>query len=508
MGSPLSGRVLRGLCGQREWLGPARERPSGGEPSLARRPQGQRAAAARANSAKGRLRGGLRGQAPAELAANTTRCNRGGHPMTAPGRPGDRDARARANSGGESEVSRQPPSTATSVDVGDPVTFDEINQILVGQHHDPHGVLGAHPSPHGTVVRALRPLAWSVALVLPEGTRVPMRHVHEGVFSVTVPSPPGEYRLAVSYSADGPQLIIDDPYRYLPTLGEMDLHLISEGRHEELWRVLGALVKPELGGTSFAVWAPSARGVRVIGDFNHWDGRAHPMRSLGSSGVWELFLPGVGSGARYKYEICAADGSWHRKADPMAAWAEAPPATASVVFESGYLWSDRDWMTARADRDLLREPMSVYEVHLGSWRHGLSYAELADALVDYVRKHRFTHVEFMPVAEHPYGGSWGYQVTSYYAPSARFGTPDDFRYLIDRLHQAGIGIFVDWVPAHFPKDEWALARFDGTQLYEHADPRRGEHPDWGTLIFDFGRREVRNFLVANAVYWLEEFHID
>jgi 1,4-alpha-glucan branching enzyme len=416
------------------------------------------------------------------------------------------------------------------VEVTDPISHEEIDLILSGQHHNPHSVLGAHHGSRGTVIRAMRPLAWSVDVVLPDGSRYPMAHVHEGVFSVTVPAEPApaghgpagaaqegpgpsgapvsEYRLAVSYRADGPELLVDDPYRHLPTLGEMDLHLIGEGRHEELWRVLGARVRPELDGTSFAVWAPSARGVRVIGDFNHWDGRAHPMRSLGSSGVWELFVPGVGSGVRYKYEICGQDGAWHRKADPLAAFAEAPPATASVVFESRYEWADKDWMTARAERDPLREPMSIYEVHLGSWRPGLSYVELAEGLVNYVKERGFTHVQFMPVAEHPYGGSWGYQVTSYYAPSARFGTPDEFRYLVDRLHQAGIGVFVDWVPAHFPKDEWALARFDGTRLYEHADPRRGEHPDWGTLIFDFGRREVRNFLVANAVYWLEEFHID
>ena len=398
---------------------------------------------------------------------------------------------------------------ASPVEVTDPIGEDEIARITAGHHHDPHAVLGAHPGPHGTVIRTLRPLAWSVAAVLPDGTRYAMRHLHDGVFSVTVPSAGvGDYRLAVTYSADGPELLVDDPYRHLPTPGQMDLHLIGEGRHEELWRVLGARVRPELDGTSFAVWAPSASGVRLIGDFNHWDGKAHPMRSLGSSGVWELFLPGVGSGARYKYEICGPDGSWQRKADPMAAFAEVPPATASVVFESVFDWSDQDWMTARAQRDPLREPMSVYEVHIGSWRPGLSYRQLADALVEYVTERGFTHVEFMPVAEHPFGGSWGYQVTSYYAPSARFGTPDDFRFLVDRLHQAGIGVIVDWVPAHFPKDAWAMARFDGTQLYEHADPRRGEHPDWGTLIFDFGRREVRNFLVANAVYWLEVFHID
>jgi 1,4-alpha-glucan branching enzyme len=394
--------------------------------------------------------------------------------------------------------------------LADPVSHDEINAILAGQHHDPHSVLGAHPASDGTVVRALRPLAWSVTVAAPDGARYPMRHVHNGVFSATIPTgrPAGDYRLAISYAPDGPELIVDDPYRHLPTLGEMDLHLIGEGRHEELWHALGARVRPELGGTSFAVWAPNARGVRVIGDFNHWDGRAYPMRSLGSSGVWELFLPGIGSGAVYKYEICGPDGTWHRKADPMATFAEIPPATASVVYESGYQWADSQWMAARKARDPLTEPMSVYEVHIGSWRLGRSYVQLAEELVGYIQDRGFTHVEFMPVAEHPFGGSWGYQVTSYYAPSARFGSPDEFRYLIDRLHQAGIGVFVDWVPAHFPRDSWALARFDGTALYEHPDPRRGEHPDWGTLIFDFGRREVRNFLVANAVYWLEEFHID
>jgi len=305
-----------------------------------------------------------------------------------------------------------------------------------------------------------------------------------------------------------PETVGDDAYRHLPTLGEVDLHLIREGRHEQLWDALGAHVRAQAGGTAFAVWAPNARGVRVVGDFNGWDGQAHPMRSLGSSGVWELFVPGVGPGRRYKYDICGPDGSWHLKADPVATLAERPPATASVVWESRYEWGDQAWMAARAGRDPLGQPMSVYEVHMGSWRPGLSYLELADQLTAYVTDLGFTHVEFLPVAEHPYGGSWGYQVTSYYAPSARFGSPDDFRRLVDRLHQAGIGVIIDWVPAHFPRDDWALARFDGTPLYEHADPRRGAHPDWGTLIFDYGRPEVRNFLVANATYWLEEFHVD
>ena len=395
------------------------------------------------------------------------------------------------------------------------VSLGEIERIVAGHHHDPHSVLGAHPGPDGVIIRALRPLAKSVTAVLDDGRRLPMTHVHQGVFAVTVPDEkvPG-YRIAATYAdasgTEGVEEVRDDPYRYLPTLGEFDLYLIGEGRHEELWRVLGGHVR-EVGqatGTAFAVWAPNAHGVRVTGDFNYWDGIAYPMRSLGSSGVWELFVPGVIDGARYKYAICGPDGVWREKADPLANAAERPPATASVVFTSRYTWNDQDWVTARAERQPVHEPMSIYEVHIGSWRPGLSYRELAVQLTEYVVDLGFTHVEFLPVAEHPFGGSWGYQVTSYYAPTARFGSPDDFRYLVDALHQAGIGVIVDWVPAHFPRDEWALARFDGTPLYEHSDPRLGEQPDWGTLVFNFGRTEVRNFLVANAVYWLEEFHVD
>jgi 1,4-alpha-glucan branching enzyme len=390
----------------------------------------------------------------------------------------------------------------------DQVSREEIDALVAGVHHEPHSLLGGHPGPDGVTIRALRPLAESVVVVLPGGSRVPMQHVYEGVFSATVPgSTVPDYRLAVTYPGL-PEAISDDPYRHLPTLGEVDLHLIAEGRHEELWKVLGARVRPQAGGTSFAVWAPNARGVRVIGDFNHWDGRAHPMRSLGGSGIWELLVPGIGDGATYKYDILGPDGQWHRKADPMAGWAERPPATASRVTQSRHEWGDGAWLTQRAERNLLTSPMSIYEVHLGSWRPGLSYTELASQLTSYVTEMGFTHVEFLPVAEHPFGGSWGYQVTSYYAPTARFGSPDEFRYLVDCLHQAGIGVFLDWVPAHFPRDSWALAQFDGTPLYEHADPQRGQQPDWGTLIFDFGRPEVRNFLVANAIYWLEEFHAD
>ncbi|PRY02104.1 1,4-alpha-glucan branching enzyme [Allonocardiopsis opalescens] len=294
-------------------------------------------------------------------------------------------------------------------------------------------------------------------------------------------------------------------------LGDLDLHLLGEGRHEQLWRVLGAHVRTDSAGapvgTSFAVWAPNARAVQVIGDFNYWNGDRHAMSHRGG-GVWELFVPGIGDGSLYKYRVHGADGEWKDKADPLAFAAEEPPRTASRVYTSRHVWTDGDWLETRAKRDWVREPMSVYEVHLASWRPGLGFRELADQLVDYVTDLGFTHVEFMPVAQHPFGGSWGYQITSYYAVDSRLGTPDDFRALVDRLHQAGIGVIIDWVPAHFPKDEWALARFDGTHLYEHADRRRGEHPDWGTLVFNYGRHEVRNFLVANALYWLEEMHVD
>jgi 1,4-alpha-glucan branching enzyme len=382
----------------------------------------------------------------------------------------------------------------------------EIERLVAGEHHDPHSILGVHPAGEdgAVVVRALRPLAQSVELVLPDGTRHPMPHIHAGVFEVRLgmETPVSDYRIAAGYDGE-PR---DDPYRHLPTVAELDLHLIGEGRHEELWRVLGAHVVG--GGTAFAVWAPNARGVRLAGEFNYWDGTAYPMRSLGGAGVWELFVPGVGDGMAYKFSVCGPDGTWTEHADPMAFYAETPPATASVVYTSHYEWGDDAWLSARAASELTREPMSVYEVHLGSWRPGLSYRELAAQLTGYVTEMGFTHVEFLPVMEHPFGGSWGYQVTSYYAPTSRFGTPDDFRFLVDTLHRAGVGVLVDWVPAHFPRDEWALARFDGTALYEHEDPRLGAHPDWGTLVFNYGRAEVRNFLMANALYWLSEFHVD
>ena len=287
------------------------------------------------------------------------------------------------------------------------------------------------------------------------------------------------------------------------TLGELDLHLISEGRHESLWRALGAHVRRDetgnLIGTAFSVWAPNAQSVSLIGDHNFWDRRSNPMIPLGISGTWEIFIPDVGAGLKYKFAIQDKSGRWIDHADPLARRTEVPPNTASIVDESDYQWRDTNWMEKRSNFQPWRKPISIYEVHLGSWKPGLSYRELAEELVTYVNEQGFTHIEFMPVCEHPYSPSWGYQVTSYFAPTSRFGSPDEFRYLIDQLHENGIGVILDWVPAHFPKDEWALARFDGTALYEHEDPRLGEHPDWGTLIFNYGRNEVRNFLVASAL---------
>lgn len=406
------------------------------------------------------------------------------------------------------------PEGAAAVDLP---TLDDalLAAIAAGSHHDPHTVLGQHQvaapgvADPITVIRALRPLAKEVFAVLPNGAHVELAHLGYGIWQGVDIVGPGAYLIEARYD-DGSTWTADDPYRFLPTIGELDLHLIREGRHETLWTALGAHVR-DLGGvigTAFAVWAPHARAVRVVGDFNGWDGTLHAMRNMGSSGVWELFVPGLGEGAIYKYDILAQDGRWVRKIDPVAQQAETPPATASRITVSRHEWADGEWMQHRAATDPHAGPMSVYELHLGSWRPGLGYREAADELIDYVGALGYTHVEFLPLAEHPFGGSWGYQVTGYYAPTSRFGSPDDLKYLIDRLHQAGIGVILDWVPGHFPKDDWALARFDGQPLYEHADPRRGEHKDWGTYIFDYGNSQVRNFLVANALYWLEEFHVD
>ncbi len=386
---------------------------------------------------------------------------------------------------------------------------EEMARLARGDHHDPHAVLGRH----GEIVRAFHPDASAVA-VLTDAGAAPMKPLGDGLWA-GVAAGARPYRLRFAF-ADGETWEHDDPYRFLPTLGELDLHLIAEGTHERLYDVLGAHPRSVDGvtGVAFAVWAPGARSVRVVGDFDRWDGRLMPMRSLGASGVWELFVPDVGPGELYKYEVLGADGSLRLKADPLGFAMQLRPESASRVWDlSTYAWGDEAWLGERVTRDPTRSPMATYEVHLGSWmRHEdgswLSYGELAPLLAAHCRRFGFTHVELLPVAEHPFDGSWGYQVTGYYAPTARFGTPDDFRAFVDTLHQAGIGVIVDWVPAHFPRDDFGLRRFDGTALYEHEDPRLGEHPDWGTLIFNYGRPEVRNFLVANALFWLDAYHVD
>jgi 1,4-alpha-glucan branching enzyme len=385
--------------------------------------------------------------------------------------------------------------------------------------HNPHATLGAHADDRGVVVRAFRPEAASV-LVKPAGREpVEMRPTDEpGLFEGFIEDAdlPLSYELEVAYP-DGNVFTLKDPYAFPPTIGDLDLHLAGEGRHERLHERLGAHVVEIEGvvGTSFAVWAPSAVSVSVVGDFNLWDGRLHPMRSLGASGIWELFVPDLGPGARYKYELRAPTGELRLKADPVAFYAEEPPQTSSVVYRSRHEWGDDEWIEQRAAAELLAQPISIYEVHLGSWRrdparpgHVLSYRELAVELGDYAEDMGFTHVELLPIMQHPFAGSWGYQVTGYFAPHSSFGEPDDFRFFVDSLHRRGLGVILDWVPAHFPRDDWALARFDGTELYEHADPRRGAHPDWGTLVFNLGRNEVRNFLLSNALYWTSEFHTD
>ncbi|MBB2966166.1 1,4-alpha-glucan branching protein GlgB [Leifsonia aquatica] len=406
------------------------------------------------------------------------------------------------------------PEGAAAVDLP---TLDDglLLAVATGAYHDPHVVLGQHQvSAPGvadpvTVIRVLRPLATEVFAILPTGAHLELAHLAHGIWQGVDIVGPGAYEIEARY-ADGSTWTADDPYRFAPTIGELDLHLIREGRHEQLWTALGAHVR-DLGGvvgTAFTVWAPRAKAVRVVGDFNGWDGTQHAMRTMGVSGVWELFVPGLGDGELYKFDILGRDGAWKRKIDPMAQTAEIPPATASVITTSHHDWQDGEWMRRRSETDPHSGPMSIYELHFGSWRPGLGYRDAADQLIDYVVALGYTHVEFLPLSEHPFGGSWGYQVTGYYAPTSRFGSPDDLKHLIDRLHQAGIGVIMDWVPGHFPKDDWALARYDGEALYEHPDPRRGEHKDWGTYIFDYGNSQVRNFLVANALYWLEEFHVD
>ncbi len=390
------------------------------------------------------------------------------------------------------------------------------------EYYNPHAILGAHPVDAmyggGVLVRAFHPDAEACDLVIAGESPRPMQPLGKGVFGLHLPDRalPLPYRLRFGFPG-GSTWERGDPYSFMPTVGEMDLYLLGEGTHRRLWEALGArpMVMDGVQGTSFSVWAPSAKRVSVIGEFNNWDGRLYPMRSLGSSGVWELFIPGVPPGELYKFEVKTQMGDLRVKTDPLARRMELPPHTASIVEESHYKWGDDNWMKVRAQKDITREPVNIYELHLGSWaripeegHRSLSYREVAPRLVEHVKKLGFTHIEVMPLAEHAFYPSWGYQVTGYYAPTARYGSPDDLKAFVDYCHQHGVGVIMDWVPAHFPKDDFSLRRFDGTALYEHEDARLGEHPDWGTLIFNYGRNEVRSFLVANAVYWVKEFHID
>ena len=403
------------------------------------------------------------------------------------------------------------------------LTQEELRSLVELNHRSPHQLLGMHPLGDGTglVVRAFIPNAAKVEVQPvhePDKPLIALERIHNsGLFEglTKAASRVYAYDLVITDSRKAVRRT-RDAYSFLPTLGESDLYLFGKGDERRIYEKLGAQLRVIDGvhGTSFAVWAPNAQRVSVVGDFNHWDGRCHSMRSLGASGVWEIFVPGVGQGAHYKFEIRNVHGQIALKTDPYGFFFETAPKNAAIVWgDQKFAWSDEAWMKRRRERDALRSPMSIYEVHLGSWRkksvgQSFSYRELAEPLTNYVRQMGFTHVEFLPVAEHAFYPSWGYQVTGFYAPSGRYGTPEDFRFLVNALHAAGIGVLIDWVPAHFPRDDWALAHFDGTSLYEHEDPRKGAHQDWGTLIFNFGRHEVVNFLVANALFWCDRFHVD
>jgi 1,4-alpha-glucan branching enzyme len=400
------------------------------------------------------------------------------------------------------------------------MTVEEIEAIVGGYHGDAFRILG----PHGVrkkggqarwEVRAFLPQAESAEVLL-DGRRCAMAKMHaQGFFCATLSGDPQAYAICARLW-DGREAALDDPYRFGPRISDGDLYLHTEGTLNEAWRTLGAHIDEAEGvsGVRFAVWAPNAESVTVTGEFNDWDTRRHPMRRR-DGGVWEIFMPGLAQGAAYKYHIRSRFAGYRQlKADPYAFYCEMPPKSASVVWDiTRYQWQDAAWMESRAQTDWLKSPIASYEVHLESWLRGpmgqpLSYRELAVKLVEYVKRLGYTHIELLPVMEHPYSGSWGYQITGYFAPTSRFGTPDDFKYFVDCCHQAGIGVFVDWVPAHFPKDAHGLAFFDGTALYEHADPRKGEQHEWGTLVFNYGRNEVRTFLISNALFWLKEYHID
>ncbi len=397
-----------------------------------------------------------------------------------------------------------------------------LNAILAASHGDPFGVLGMHQADGTLVVRVFRPDVRAVVVreTAGAGRTFPAALVHpDGFFEarLTEVEQPFAYDFQFT-SHEGKEWCEHDPYSFGVILGQLDLHLFGEGQHWQLYDKLGAHLT-EIGGvtgTAFHVWAPNAQRVSVVGDFNAWDGRRHTMRKLLGCGVWEIFLPGVAEGAHYKFEVKTCQGAIVLKSDPFAFFGQHSTSTASLVFDlHRYQWADDDWMQARKAKEWHRSPVSIYEVHLGSWQRKpeegdryLSYRELADTLLPYVLEMGYTHIELLPILEHPFDGSWGYQVTGFFAPTSRFGNPDEFRYFVDRCHQAGVGVILDWVPGHFPKDLHGLAQFDGTCLFEHSDPRQGEHREWGTLIFNYGRNEVRNFLIANALFWLAEYHID
>jgi 1,4-alpha-glucan branching enzyme len=385
----------------------------------------------------------------------------------------------------------------------------EYDALVNGKHNNPFAILGLQRTREGRVVRTLQPGAKSVDLVDRHGdTLATMQRIHDGgLFEAPMPPRKRNYALRITWQS-GETQVVEDTYRFPSTLGELDLYLLGEGSDANIYRKLGAHPKTVSGidGTRFSVWAPNASRVSVVGDFNSWDGRRN--------GIWEIFLPGVGEGALYKYEITDANGKLlPLKADPYGALHEPPPGNSSIVFQSTFQWSDNDWRDRQRSGPKLDAATSIYEVHLGSWRRKddggyLTYRDLARELVPYAADMGFTHIELLPVTEHPFDGSWGYQPIGMFAPTRRFGSPDDFRFFVDQCHVHGIGVIMDWVPAHFPNDEHGLRRFDGTALYEHADPRKGEHADWGTLVFNYGRREVINYLIGNALYWIDEFHID
>ena len=402
------------------------------------------------------------------------------------------------------------------------IASHDIHRILHAEHDDPFGVLGMHKANDLWVVRAFRPDAKELEVV---DRNNPERHfpaskvADEGLFEAQMSGVKEafDYLLKVT-TWSGETIQFSDPYSYGPILGELDMHLYKEGNHYEIYDRLGAHLTEINGhaGCIFAVWAPNAQRISVVGDFNGWDGRTHPMRRRIEAGIWELFIPGVVEAAHYKFEVRNCFGQIVLKSDPCGFFGQHGIQTSSLVFNlDRFKWSDDEWMEKRKSKQWQKEPVSIYEVHLGSWQRipeegnrFLSYHELGDRLIPYVKELGYTHIELMGIAEHPFEGSWGYQVTGYYSPTSRFGNPDEFRNFVDRCHTSGIGVILDWVPGHFPKDAHGLASFDGTHLYEHADPRQGEHRDWGTFIFNYGRNEVRNFLIANGLYWFEKYHVD